>query len=120
MGHAACDTVEGLGPEQFLAISGIGGHERRDQPKRDQGKASRKREARAFAETQGYAVDWDAVTRLDDESLINGVCQIAPFDLAAKQALVEADTIGERCELLVQLMQFFGRRDRDDGRVTLQ
>lgn len=78
------------------------------------------REARAFAETQGYAVDWDAVTRLDDESLINGVCQIAPFDLAAKQALVEADTIGERCELLVQLMQFFGRRDRDDGRVTLQ
>ncbi|WP_088306801.1 LON peptidase substrate-binding domain-containing protein [Novosphingobium sp. B 225] len=78
------------------------------------------RESRAFADAQGYAVDWDAVTRLDDESLINGVCQIAPFDLAAKQALIEADTIKERCELLVQLMQFFGRRDRDDGRVTLQ
>lgn len=78
------------------------------------------REARAFADAQGYAVDWDAVTRLDDESLINGVCQIAPFDLAAKQALVEADTINQRCELLVQLMQFFGRRDRDDGIVTLQ
>ena len=77
-------------------------------------------EARRFAQGQGYAVDWDAVTRLDDEALINGVCQIAPFDLAAKQALVEADTIQQRCELLVQLMQFFGRRDRDDGRVTLQ
>lgn len=78
------------------------------------------REARNFADAQGYAVDWEAVTRLDDEALINGVCQIAPFDLAAKQALVEADTINQRCELLVQLMQFFGRRDRDDGRVTLQ
>ena len=77
-------------------------------------------EARRFAQAQGYSVDWDSVTRLDDEALINGVCQIAPFDLAAKQALVEADTIGQRCELLVQLMQFFGRRDRDDGRVTLQ
>lgn len=78
------------------------------------------REARAFADAQGYAVDWDAVTRLDDEALINGVSQIAPFDLAAKQALVEADTLAQRCELMVQLMQFFGRRDRDDGRVTLQ
>ena len=65
-------------------------------------------------------MDWDAVTRLDDEALINGVSQIAPFDLAAKQALVEADTLAQRCELMVQLMQFFGRRDRDDGRVTLQ
>lgn len=69
---------------------------------------------------QGYVVDWDAVTRLDDVSLIDGVSQIAPFDLAAKQALLEADTLAQRCELLVQLMQFFGRRDNDDGRVTLQ
>ena len=38
----------------------------------------------------------------------------------SKQALLEADDISERCELLVQLMQFFGRRDGDDDRVTLQ
>ena len=83
-------------------------------------RASFEREARRFADAQGYAVDWDAVARLDDESLIDGVSQIAPFDAAAKQALLEADGLGARCELLVQLMQFFGRRDSDDGRVTLQ
>ena len=83
-------------------------------------RASFEREARRFADMQGYVVDWDAVTRLDDVSLIDGVSQIAPFDLAAKQALLEADTLAQRCELLVQLMQFFGRRDSDDGRVTLQ
>ncbi len=83
-------------------------------------RASFEREARRFADVQGYVVDWDAVTRLDDVSLIDGVSQIAPFDLAAKQALLEADTLAQRCELLVQLMQFFGRRDSDDGRVTLQ
>ncbi|MCC6925937.1 LON peptidase substrate-binding domain-containing protein [Novosphingobium sp.] len=83
-------------------------------------RAGFEREARRFADAQGYAVDWEAVTRLDDQSLIDGVSQIAPFDAAAKQALLEADTIAARCELLVQLMQFFGRRDSDEGRVTLQ
>ena len=83
-------------------------------------RASFEREARRFAEAQGYSVDWESVGRLDDVSLINGVSQIAPFDAAAKQALLEANSLATRCELLVQLMQFFGRRDSDDGRVTLQ
>ncbi len=83
-------------------------------------RASFEREARRFADAQGYSVDWDSVGRLDDVSLINGVSQIAPFDAAAKQALLEASDLATRCELLVQLMQFFGRRDSDDGAVTLQ
>jgi Lon protease-like protein len=83
-------------------------------------RAGFEREARRFADSQGYSVDWEAVTRLDDESLIDGTSQIVPFDIAAKQALLEAPTLAARCELLVQLMQFFGRRDGDDNRVTLQ
>ena len=83
-------------------------------------RASFEREARRFADAQGYSVDWESVARLDDVSLINGVSQIAPFDPAAKQALLEADGIVQRCELLVQLMQFFGRRDGGEDRVTLQ
>ena len=77
-------------------------------------------EARRFADAQGYAIDWDSVARLDDTSLINGVSQIAPFDAASKQALLEAPDLRERCELLVQLMEFFGRGDPDEERVTLQ
>ena len=76
-------------------------------------------ESRRFAEAQGYAVDWDAVGRLDDESLVNGIAQIAPFDAAAKQALLEAPDIETRAELIIQLMQFFGRHDGDE-QVTLQ
>ena len=82
-------------------------------------RAELERASRAFAQAQGYAVDWEAVTRLDDESLVNGVAQIAPFDPAAKQALLEAADIGERTELLIQLMGFFGRHDGED-RITLQ
>ena len=83
-------------------------------------RAAFEQEARAFADAQGYSVDWDSVSRLDDRSLINGVSQIAPFDPASKQALLEAETLTDRCELLVQLMQFFGRRDGEDDKVTLQ
>lgn len=82
-------------------------------------RASLEAESRRFADAQGYAVDWDAVGRLDDESLVNGVAQIAPFDIAAKQALLEAPDLEARAELLVQLMAFFGRHDGED-RVTLQ
>ena len=61
------------------------------------------REARAFAENQGYSVDWDSVGRLYDRSLINGVSQIAPFDPASKQALLEADSLAARADLLQTL-----------------
>ncbi|MFS0773419.1 LON peptidase substrate-binding domain-containing protein [Sphingomonas sp. 1P08PE] len=82
-------------------------------------RASLEMESRRFAEQQGYAVDWKAVGRLDDQSLVNGIAQIAPFDVAAKQALLEAPDIETRAELTIQLMQFFGRHDGDE-RVTLQ
>ena len=77
-------------------------------------------EARRFADLQGYSVDWESVARLDDETLINGVAQIAPFDPASKQALLEAPTLAQRCELMIQLMQFFALRDDGNKIVTLQ
>ena len=82
-------------------------------------RASLESESRVFAEAHGYAVDWDAVSRLDDEALVNGIAQIAPFDAAAKQALLETDSLANRCDTIVQLLQFFGRHDGED-RVTLQ
>ncbi|MBM3594231.1 MAG: ATP-dependent protease [Alphaproteobacteria bacterium] len=81
-------------------------------------RAGFEREARRFADAQGYAVDWESVTRLDDTSLINGVSQIVPFDPASRQALLEARDLSARCELLIQLLQFFGHGDSDDDRVS--
>lgn len=83
-------------------------------------RASVEYEARKFADSQGYAIDWDSVARLDDVTLINGVSQIAPFDAAAKQGLLEAATLRERCDLLVSLLEFFGKGDPDESSVTLQ
>jgi uncharacterized protein len=69
-------------------------------------RAELEREARRYADALGYAVDWEAVSRLDDEMLVNGIAQIAPLDVGSKQALLEAGAVRDRCELLVQFMQF--------------
>lgn len=82
-------------------------------------RAALEQESRRFADALGYVVDWTAVSRLDDTPLVNGIAQIAPFDPAAKQTLLEADTLSERSERIIQLMQIVGRADRDGG-ATMQ
>lgn len=69
-------------------------------------RAELEREARKYADALGYSVDWSAVESLDDEMLVNGIAQIAPFDIGSKQALLEANGLSDRADLLVQFMQF--------------
>jgi Lon protease-like protein len=69
-------------------------------------RAEVEREARRLGDALGLAVDWEAVARLDDEMLVNAIAQVAPFDVGAKQALLEQGSLDDRADLLVQLMQF--------------
>jgi len=69
-------------------------------------RAEVEREARRLGDAMRLSVDWAAVQRLDDEMLVNAIAQVAPFDVGAKQALLEAATLYDRADLLVQLMQF--------------
>jgi Lon protease-like protein len=83
-------------------------------------RADFEREARRFADARGISLDWDALLTLDDETLINGSAQVAPFDVASKQALLEAPTLIDRADLLVQLLRFFREQGEGENRVTLQ
>ena len=69
-------------------------------------RAEVEREARRLGDALRLAIDWAAVNGLDDEMLVNAIAQVAPFDVGAKQALLEADSLSGRADLLVQLMQF--------------
>lgn len=69
-------------------------------------RADIERESRAYADALGYIVDWNSVSRLDDEMLVNSIAQIVPLDVGAKQALLEASGLAARADLLVQFMQF--------------
>ena len=68
-------------------------------------RAEIEREARAYADSLDYAVDWNAVSRLDDEMLVNGICQIARLDVGAKQGLMEGRDLAERPDLLLHFFQ---------------
>jgi uncharacterized protein len=62
-------------------------------------------ETRRFAAVRGLRIDWDSVERLDDEALVNGLAQSIPFDIAIKQALLEAATVDERAGLLMEFLR---------------
>jgi Lon protease-like protein len=81
-------------------------------------RAEVEREARRLGNAMGLAVDWDAVSRLDDEMLVNAIAQVAPFDVGAKQALLEQPDLAGRADLLVQLMQF--HRAAVDGGAEIE
>jgi len=84
-------------------------------------RAEVEREARRYADALGYMVEWDSVSRLDDEMLVNGIAQIAPLDVGSKQALLEARNLADRADLLVQFMQFQRMAPGGaDGPETLQ
>jgi uncharacterized protein len=84
-------------------------------------RAEVEREARRYADTLGYMIEWDSVSRLDDEMLVNGIAQIAPLDVGSKQALLEAADLAVRADLLVQFMQFQRMAPGGaDGPETLQ
>lgn len=61
---------------------------------------------RTYASLHGYQVDWDAVEQAPTETVINVAAQICPFDPAAKQALLEAQTLEDRCEALIALVEW--------------
>ncbi len=69
-------------------------------------RANVEQEARRLGDAMGLEVDWEAVNRLDDEMLVNAIAQVAPFDVGAKQALLEEPELAGRADLLVQLMHF--------------
>jgi Lon protease-like protein len=84
-------------------------------------RAEVEREARRYADALGYMIEWESVSRLDDEMLVNGIAQIAPLDVGSKQALLEAADLAVRADLLVQFMQFQRMAPGGaDGPETLQ
>ena len=61
---------------------------------------------RAYAALHGFQVDWSAVDRAPIETVVNLAAQLCPFDPAAKQALLEAVSLEQRCRALIALLEW--------------
>lgn len=72
------------------------------------------RALRHYADARGFQIDWDAARDAPGEMLVNAVCAACPFDPLEKQLLLEADTIADRCDTLVALLEL-GAAGPPDG-----
>jgi Lon protease-like protein len=71
---------------------------------------------KTYLDTQGLSADWDAIGSADDESLVNTLATVCPFDSAEKQALLEAADVRARAATLGALMAF---AEPESGHPTL-
>ncbi|MFN3890004.1 MAG: LON peptidase substrate-binding domain-containing protein [Beijerinckiaceae bacterium] len=60
---------------------------------------------RAFAENNRIKLDWTEIERAPNEALVNGLAMMSPFGSVEKQALLEAETLKARAEVLVALAE---------------
>lgn len=59
-----------------------------------------------YLDLQELDTDWQALEKISDESLVSSLAMMCPFEPSEKQALLEADTLSKRAEILTMLMQF--------------
>lgn len=59
-----------------------------------------------FFEVRSLDTDWDTLHKAGNETLINALSMMLPFEPGEKQALLEARTLGERRKVLVALLDF--------------
>jgi Lon protease-like protein len=61
---------------------------------------------RGYFDRQGLTADWDTIGEMDDPTLLTALCMMCPFAPSEKQALLEADSVGQRIEILQALLEF--------------
>jgi uncharacterized protein len=76
---------------------------------------------RDFAKATEMGVDWDGVQAAPTEALVNALAMMSPFGIREKQALLEAENLRSRADMLVVMTQMeLARRDGDSGKNTMQ
>ncbi len=65
-------------------------------------------------------IDWDTAESAPLESLVTSLAMGLPFDPPEKQALLEAQTVADRCDALTALLEIDSLGADDDGPQSIQ
>lgn len=60
---------------------------------------------KVFLKKISINADWEMVDTTNDEDLVNMISMCSPFDVSEKQALLEANVLEDRLEILMSLME---------------
>jgi uncharacterized protein len=58
-----------------------------------------------YLDANNMEADWESVNGAPNEALVNALAMMAPYGPREKQALLEARTLGERCDILVAMTE---------------
>jgi Lon protease-like protein len=69
---------------------------------------------RQYFKVRGFEADWDQIEQSENEQILNTLAMVCPFDVAEKQALLEANDASQRAALLVAMMEM-ALHEEDSG-----
>jgi Lon protease-like protein len=75
---------------------------------------------REFAEVNNLQIDWRSIDAAPNEALVNALSMMSPFGPKEKQALLEAEDLKRRADVLVAITEIELARGRSDGSPSLQ
>ena len=75
---------------------------------------------------RGYLVlkhvdaNWEAIEKTDDLNLVTSLAMMCPFEASEKQALLEADAVSDRADIMVTLLEMALLESSDGAGQTRQ
>ena len=69
---------------------------------------------RHYFEVKGFKADWEHIEECENERLISTLSMICPFSVAEKQALLEAENLSARTQLLIAIMEMSSHHQEDE------
>jgi Lon protease-like protein len=74
----------------------------------------------AFLKANDLKADWEGIQNAPNEALVNALAMMSPYDVAEKQALLEAPDLKTRAEILIAVTEMDLAKKRTSGDTGLQ
>jgi len=74
----------------------------------------------AFLKANDLKADWEGIQNAPNEALVNALAMMSPYDVAEKQALLEAPDLKTRAEILIAVTEIELAKSKTPGETSLQ
>jgi Lon protease-like protein len=73
-----------------------------------------------FLKANNLKADWEGIESAPNEALVNALAMMSPYDVAEKQAMLEAPDLKTRAEILVAVTEIELAKSKTPGETPLQ
>jgi Lon protease-like protein len=73
-----------------------------------------------FLKANKLKADWEGIENAPNEALVNALAMMSPYDVAEKQAMLEAPDLKTRAEILIAVTEIALAKSKTSGETPLQ